>query len=231
MRKKIKIAVVDDQHLFRQGLISLLNEYTELDVIIEAGNGKELLEKLKERQPDVVLLDLEMPVMDGIETSIAIKNRYPKIKIIILTMHTDDEFIIHLLEKGVRGFLPKDKDIEVVVDAIYAVLEKGYYFDEHISKAMVKGLVKTKKVNPSFAARYLSEKEIVVINLICKEYTNKEIADKLSISSRTVDAHRTTILLKTGAKNTAGIVMYAFKHNLLDASGPKGFITAQPMKK
>ncbi len=216
MKSKKKIAVVDDQCLFRQGLISLLKEYDKLDVIIEASNGKELLEKMKVKQPDVVLLDLEMPLMDGIETTVSIKSRYPKVKVIILTMHTDDEFIIHLLEKGASGFLPKDKDIEIVVDAIYSVLEKGYYFDERISKAMVKGLVKTKKTNPSFTAHYLSEKEIVIINLICKEYTNKEIADKLFISPRTVDTHRENILLKTGAKNTAGIVMYAVKNNLLE---------------
>lgn len=211
------IAVVDDQFLFRQGLISLLKEYDDLDVIMEASNGKELVEKLKGMQPDVVLLDLEMPLMDGIETTIAIKRKYPDVKIIILTMHTDDEFIIHMLEKGANGFLPKDKDIEEVVDAIYSVLDSGYYFDERISKAMVKGLVKAKKANPFFALQHLSKREVTVVNLICKEYTNREIADKLCLSQRTVDSYRENILLKTGAKNTAGIVMYAVKHNLLDS--------------
>lgn len=216
MSKKITIAVVDDQYLFRQGMISLLKEFDDLAVITEASNGKELLEKMKLKLPDIVLLDLEMPVMDGIETTIAIKHRYPKVKIIILTMHTDDEFIVHLLEKGASGFLPKDKDIEVVVDAIHSIMENGYYFDEHISKAMVKDLVKTKKVNPSFTTKHLSEKEILIINLICGENTNKEIADKLGVSTRTIDSHRENILIKTGSKNTAGIVMYAVKHNLLD---------------
>ena len=216
MKVKKTIAVVDDQYLFRQGLVSLLREYDELDVIMEASNGHELLEKLKDKKPDVLLLDLEMPLMDGIETTIALKNQFPDIKIIILSMHTDDEFIIHLLEKGASGFLPKDKDIEGVVDAIRCVLENGYYFDERISNAMLKGLVKTKKVIPSFSTQYLSEREIIVVNLICKEYTNKEIADKLCLSPRTIDAYRSTILLKTGAKNTAGIVMYAVKYNLLD---------------
>lgn len=214
--KKKTIAVVDDQVLFRQGLISLLNEFDELKVIIEASTGKDLLEKLREKEPDVVLLDLEMPVMDGIETTIAVKQKYPDVKIIILTMHTDDAFIIHLLEKGASGFLPKDTDIEVLVDAIYSVIENGYYFDEHISKAMVQDLVKTKKVVPAFTAQPLSKREIEIIILICKEYTNKEIANKLILSSRTVDNQRQSILLKTGAKNTAGIVMYAVKHNLLD---------------
>ncbi|MES2285304.1 MAG: response regulator transcription factor [Bacteroidota bacterium] len=216
MELKKTIAVVDDQFLFRQGLISLLKEYDELDVIMEASNGKELLEKLSLKQPDIVLLDLEMPVMDGIETTIAIKKNYPAIKIIILSMHTDDAFITHLLEKGASGFLPKDKDIQEVVEAINSVLENGYYFDARVSSAMLKGLVKSKKVNPSFSSQHLSEREVVVVNLICKEYTNKEIADKLCLSPRTIDSYRENILLKTGAKNTAGIVMYAVKYNLLD---------------
>lgn len=216
MKLKKTIAVVDDQYLFRQGLISLLTEYDDLDVTMEASNGKELLEKLHLKQPDIVLLDLEMPVMDGIETTIALKKNYPAIKIIIVSMHTDDEFIIHLLEKGASGFLPKDKDIEEVVEAIYSVLDNGYYFDARVSSAMLKGLVKSKKVNPSFTAQYLSEREILIVKLICKEFTTKEIADKLCLSKRTVDTHREGILLKTGAKNTAGIVMYAVKYNLLD---------------
>lgn len=215
MSQKKRIAVVDDQYLFRQGLISLLKEYDDLEVIMEASNGKELLKNLKSEQPDIVLLDLEMPIMDGIEATIALKQNYPEVKIIILSMHTDDEFITHLLEKGASGFLPKDKDIEEVVNAIYSVLENGYYFDVQVSNAMLKGLVKAKKVNPSFSVQHLSEKEIVVINFICKEYTNKEIAEKLCLSPRTIDSYRENILLKTGAKNTAGIVMYAVKYNLL----------------
>ena len=131
-------------------------------------------------------------------------------------MHTDDEFIIHLLEKGASGFLPKDKDIEEVVKAIQSVLENGYYFDERVSSAMLKGLVQSKKVIPSFSPQYLTEREVAVVNLICKEFTNKEIADNLCLSPRTIDSYRETILLKTGAKNTAGIVMYAVKYKLLD---------------
>jgi len=216
MSEKITIAVVDDQYLFRQGLISLLKEFDNLEVIMEASNGKELIDKMKEKLPDVVLLDLEMPVMDGIETTISLKRKYPFVKIIILTMHTDDEFIIQLVEKGASGFLPKDKDIEVVVDAITSVVENGYFFDERISKVMIEGLVKSKKAIPLFKTQFLSEKEIDVVNLICKEFTTKEIADKLCLSSRTVEKYRENIILKIGAKNTAGIVMYAVKYNLLN---------------
>ena len=216
MKKLIKLAVVDDQHLFRKGLISLIKEFDELDIIIEASNGNELIEKLKTKRPTVVLLDLEMPGMDGIETTEFLKRKYPEIKVLILTMHNEEAIILHLIEKGAHGFLLKDHPIETLVDAIYAVIENGYYFNDHISKIMVKGLLRTQKIKPSFNEVRLSEREIEVIKLICKEYTNKQIGEKLFISVRTVDGHREKILQKTKAKNTVGIVMYAVKNNLLD---------------
>lgn len=216
MKKTIKLGVVDDQHLFRKGLISLIREFEELDIIVEASNGNELVEQLKTSQPEVILLDLEMPGMDGIETTMYLKRMYPEIKILILTMHNEEEIILHLIEKGAHGFLLKDHPIETLVDAIYAVIENGYYFNDHVSKVMVKGLVRNQKIKPSFNEVRLSEREIEVVRLICREYTNKEIADKLFISVRTVDGHREKVLQKTGAKNTAGIVMYAIRNNILD---------------
>jgi two-component system response regulator DegU len=217
MKKSIKLAVVDDQHLFRKGLISLIKEFDELDIVIEASNGNELIEKLKTtKKPAVILLDLEMPGMDGIETTGYLQRKYPEIKILILTMHNEEEIILHLIEKGAHGFLLKDHPIETLVDAIYAVIDNGYYFNDHVSKVMVKGLMRTQKIKPSFNEVRLTEREIDVIRLICKEYTNKEIAEKLFISVRTVDGHREKILQKTKAKNTVGIVMFAVKNNMLD---------------
>ena len=216
MKKSIKLAVVDDQHLFRKGLISLIKEFEELDIVIEASNGIELVEELKTKTAEIILLDLEMPEMDGIKTTEFLHRHYPDIKILILTMHNEEEIILHLIEKGAHGFLLKDHPIETLVDAIYAVIENGYYFNDHISRVMVKGLLKAQKIKPSFNEVRLSEREIEVVKLICKENTNKEIADQLFISVRTVDGHREKILQKTKARNTAGIVMYAIKHNLLD---------------
>lgn len=216
MKNSIKLAVVDDQHLFRQGLISLIGEFEELSLVVEAANGNDLLEQLKTKKPDVVLLDLEMPVMDGIETTANLQKKYPDVKVLILTMHNEEEIILHLIEKGAHGFLLKDNPIETIVDAIYAVMENGYYFNDHVSKVMVRGLMKNQKIKPGFADAGLSEREIEVVKLICKEYTNKEIAEKLYISVRTVDGHREKILQKTKAKNAVGIVMYAIKNNLLD---------------
>lgn len=214
--KIIKLAVIDDQLLFRKGLIALLKDYEELDVIIEASNGKELLEQLKKTKVDVVITDLEMPVMDGIELTENVHNKYPDIKILALTMHNEDSFVIHLIEKGANGFLLKDYDIELVVDAIYAVLENDYYFNDRVSKAMVKGLVRSNKIVPKFNYIQITQREITIIELICKEFTNKEIAEKLFVSPRTIDGHRERIMQKIGAKNVAGIIMYAVKNHLIE---------------
>jgi two-component system response regulator DegU len=211
-----RIAVVDDQKLFRQGIISLLEEFKELKVILECENGKELTTALKNEEPDVILLDLEMPVMDGIATTEYVRQKYPEIKIIILTMHDDDSFIAHLIEKGANGFLLKDSTIETVVEAIHTVMKTGFHFNEKISKAMVKGLVKNQKIKPSFNAVCLSKKEIEIIIFICREHTTKEISEKMGVSVRTIDGHRDNILHKTGARNSAGIVMYAMKNNLIE---------------
>jgi DNA-binding NarL/FixJ family response regulator len=216
MKKTIKLAVADDQQLFRKGLVSLIDEFDDLSVVIEASNGKDLLEKLKVKTPDVILLDFEMPEMDGIEATDIIRKKYPGIKILILTLHNEEEIILHLVEKGAHGFLLKDNPIDVVVDAIYAVIDNGYFFNDRVSKAMVNGLVRNKQIRPNFVRADLSTREIEVLKLICKEHTNKEIAEKLFISVRTVDGHREKILYKTKARNVVGMVMYAMKHGLLD---------------
>jgi DNA-binding NarL/FixJ family response regulator len=118
--------------------------------------------------------------------------------------------------KGARGFILKDKDIETIVDAIYAVIESGYYFNDHMSKALVKGLMAADVIRPTFKKAELSEREIEIVRLISKEYTARQIAEKLFISQRTVDGHRERILEKTKAKNSVGIIMYAMKHHLLE---------------
>ncbi len=214
--RKINIAVVDDQQLFRQGMISLLREFKDLNIMFEAGNGEELMEKLKAQpHPEVILLDIEMPEMDGLEATAQLKLKHPEIKVIILTMHDEEEMIIHLIEAGAHGFLPKNEDIEHVVDAIYAVHENGYYFNDKISRAMVNGLVSSKKIHPHFRATELSKRELEVLELICKEYTSSEIGEKVGLSARTVDNHRLNILKKIGARNTVGMVMYAMKKGLI----------------
>ncbi len=214
-KNKIKIAVVDDHHLFRQGLISLLKEDKDLSVTIEASNGEELLNALKEKKAEVILLDIEMPIMDGIETTKRLRKKYPEVKIIILTMHDEEGIIVHMVEQGANGFLLKGTDIENLTDAIYAVMDNGYYFNDHVSQAMLKGLIGDKKIVPQFNKVTFNQREREIIKLVCQELTNKEIAKKLGLSIRTIDHYRLSILEKIGAKNTVGLVMYAIKNKML----------------
>jgi len=213
---KIRLAIADDQLLFRRGLLSLLKDYEELEVIIEACNGKDLLEQLKGNSVDLVITDLEMPIMDGIEATENIKKKYPDTKILALTMHNEDSFVVHLIEKGVNGFLLKDYDIELIVDAIHSVMETGYYLNDRVSKAMVKALVRAKQIIPTFNNAQLTKRELELIELLSKEFTTKEIAVKLFVSKRTVEGHRERAMQKVGAKNVVGLIMYAVKHNLID---------------
>lgn len=216
MKKTIKIAIADDHVLFRKGLISLLKEYESFNVSFEASNGSELLEKLKSKKADVILLDLEMPDMNGFETVPALTKKHPDIKIIALTMHSENGIVHHLLNDGIHGFLSKNCSIDSIAEAIHSVVETGYYFNDHVSKEMIKDLISAKKMKPNLKRVTLSEREIEVIKLICKEYTNKEIADKLFISVRTVDNHRENILRKINAKNIIGVVMYAIRNKIVE---------------
>ena len=213
--RKIKLALADDHTLFRQGLIALLSDYEELRVVTEAANGKELVQSLKEKPVDVAIIDFEMPIMDGLEATRQIRMRYPDTKIISLTMHNSEELILQLLDKGTNGFLLKDFDSEKVVDAIYAVLENEYYFNDHISKDMLHRMMKQKKLKPKFGMSSLNDKEIQIIKLICQEKTNKEISEIMNLSSRTVEGSRAKIISKINVKNTAGIVLYAIKNNII----------------
>ncbi|MBL7932528.1 MAG: response regulator transcription factor [Bacteroidia bacterium] len=208
----IKIAVVDDQHLFRTGMTSMLKDYEELNVIVQCSNGKELMQALKRHTPHVVLLDIEMPVMNGVETTELLRQRYPDIKIIILTMYDEEELIYDLINKGAHGFLLKDNTVDEVVDAIYSVVEKGSYYNRQVTEAMVNG---AKGLRSSMHMVGLNEREIEIIRHVCGQKTNKEIADSMNLSIRTIENLRNGILAKTGSKNTAGMVMYALKNKLI----------------
>ncbi len=215
MSSKITLAMVDDHSLVRKGFIALLKEFDDIDVIIEASNGIELFEQLAVKQPEVILLDIEMPFMNGCQTTDLLKERYPDIKIIILTMHNEEGRLIDLMERGANGFLQKDVDIEVIISAIHEVVINDYYFDKHVSSTVAKRLVDARK-NPNIHnPDSLSLREIEIIKLICEENSNKEIAEKMFLSHRTIDSYREKIMQKIGAKNTAGVVIFALKNDLL----------------
>ncbi len=214
---KIKIAIVDDQPLFVKGLVSLLEHFKQVQVITQANHGKELLNSLKHRVPQVILMDVRMPVMDGIAATEAIKKDYPYIKIIMLTMHDEERLVLHLLEKGANGYLLKDAEPEEVVSAIEDVVAKDYYFNEYVSSTMLKNLHNRNKPSPSFPGiEDVTQRETEVLELICASFTTAEIAEQLHISARTVEGHRKNLLAKLAVRNTAGLVVAAVRHRLVD---------------
>ncbi len=215
--KKITIAVADDHALFRKGLVGLLEDFGFVEHVYEASNGLELIELLKiaDPLPEIVLLDLRMPVMDGVEATEKIKELFPGIKIIILTMQDDESFILHMIEKGINSFLLKNVEPEELERVIKTLQTREYFFTQKLSNLVLKALYsKGKKTTSIYYDSLFTDREIEVLKLICEEMTNQEIADKLNVSKRTIDGHRTALFEKSGAKNTAGLVIYAVKNGI-----------------
>ena len=213
----IKLIVTDDHNLFRKGITGMLRLIPDFEVIGEAANGQELLDLLVDIKPDIILLDLQMPVMDGFQATDKVQEMYPDIKIIIVSMHEEDRFIINLLEKGVNGYLLKDSEAGEVENAIRRVMELGYYYSDFVSKALHrKVLNKLPAKQPTFQNKLqVSQREMEVLQLLCEGLSTTEIGDKLFVSPRTVEGHRLRLLEKTESKNTASLVAYAFKNDLL----------------
>ncbi len=211
----IHVAIAEDQRLFRECLVSLLNGFDRVQVNVEAANGKELLEQLyvATPTPQVVLLDLTMPEMNGLETTRQLKKLFPDLKIIILSVHSEERHIVHMVGEGVNGYLVKNSELSEVVQAVQAVHEKGFYFNESVLRAIHSGMAQKheKSYNPNSP---LTAREKEILELVCQEFTTLEIAEKLFLSVRTVDGHRNNLLEKTGARNTAGLVIYALRHDL-----------------
>jgi two-component system response regulator DegU len=219
MPSKINIAVVDDQLLFRKGLISLFEDFNRFNIIIEAENGIDFFEKLNLQHPtqiDVLILDIEMPKMDGLEVLKILSEKHPNMKALVLTMHNEDALIFELVKLGAKGFLPKNADIYEVIDAIDTLHSDELCFNEDVSKVLVRKVASRNLTKLPHSLVRLSEREKEIVKLICIEKSTAEIASTLSISERTVNNHKTNIFAKTKAKNSAGIVMYALRTGLLD---------------
>lgn len=213
---KITVAVVDDQILFRQGLVALLGENKDFEVTIQAENGNDFVNSLEisAKRPDVVLLDLEMPVMCGIQTTEYLRKCYPEIKILVLSQYSDEFLIRGLIERGADEFLLKDFPFEAVTKVIHEVMKPDYYQKGSISKKVFESLVKPKIIKPVLNPDNLSKRELEIIKYLAMELTSKEISKKLFISPKTVGCHRENIMKKIGALNTIGVVVYAMRNNL-----------------
>lgn len=212
---KINIAIADDVLLFREGMTRILEHDPDLKVTCSVPDGKILLNSFTENPSiaDIILLDLEMPVMDGVDALREIMHRQLQVKVIILTSHFNDGMIIKLLDEGAAAFLAKNENPDFVIETIKKVYEKGFFFSNYILQ-----LIRNRRLlaNRKNISDELTKREVEILKLICDEYTNKEIADKLNLSSRTVEGHRQNILLKTGCKNTVGLVIYAIEHFIID---------------
>jgi len=220
MNTKITLAIADDELLFRQGLISILSKEKNLDILFDAEDGNHLMDQLRtaDQTPEIVITDLKMPGLNGVETTKLIRKEFPNIKIIALTSYFSKPFIINMISIGAVAYLAKNSTPKLMLTTINEVADKGFYYDEQVMKFIHEGLLNNndqiKKSN--FDTTYFTKREKEVLDLICKQFTTNEIAEKLFISPRTVDGHRNNLLLKSEAKNLAGLVVYAIQNKLVN---------------
>jgi DNA-binding NarL/FixJ family response regulator len=206
MKPKLKVYLAEDHNVVRKGMQRLLNSFEQVDVVKDAANGKELLTLIEEDHPDAVILDVEMPVMGGIEAAKIIADRYPAVKMLVLTMHNEAVFINKLMDIGVHGFLSKSAEPQEVEKALRAIVEKDFYKNDIATKALLNSNGKSAEDE-----RYskLTNREIEILLLICQELTPGEISERLQISEKTFFNHRANILEKTRARGNVGLIRYA----------------------
>jgi DNA-binding NarL/FixJ family response regulator len=215
---KILVAIADDEALFRRGMRLILDDYPDLNVMLEAENGQDLLTKIRASSelPEVLLLDLKMPVMSGIDAAEIIRREFPSIYLVVISSHISKAFIINMIETGASAYLSKNAKPDEVVETIRMVREKGFYYNTYVMEVIRENLTGTQPVRP---LRHfdidLTIREKEILQLICEECTTQEIADRLYISGRTVEGHRNNLLSKLSCRNTAGLVVFAIQHQLV----------------
>ena len=212
--RKITVLIADDHQLLREGLSKLVEKSFPESSIGLAENGKEALKKLSDSPYDIILLDLDMPVMDGFDASIEIVKKFPKTKILVISGFTDEKYIFHLVEIGVHGFTSKNASLESLKEAIQQVMQKGFYYSDEMVQIMRKGIINN-STKPAFRANAdLTKREVTVLKLMCHEMTARQIADAVHLSERTVEKIRASLANKLDVKGTAGLVRYAVKNGL-----------------
>jgi len=214
--EKIRLGIADDHKIFRNGLKATLEDNPDFDLIVEASNGKQLLAQLAANVPDVILMDIKMPEMDGIQTTAAVKQRYPNVKVLALSMFNEDKYIVDMMKAGASGYLLKNAEPEEIIEAISTVFHKDYYFNEHLSVTLIKQLAGNSQAGAAaMSLADFNEREIEVLRLVCQECSNQEIADKIFLSVRTVEGYRARLFEKTRSKNLVGLVIFAVKTGII----------------
>lgn len=215
---KIKLILVDDHHIVRNGFKSLLSNAEDITIIGEAAGQQELIKLLGKVVPDIVILDISMPEASGIEVTSYLTKNYPDVKVLILSMYTSEDFIRKAIKAGAKGYLPKNTTKKEFLEAIYAVFNGSEYFSKSISEIIMKTYVQQIKTGEEHGKKesILSAREIEVLRLFVSGMSNQEIADKLFISIRTVESHKNHIMQKLELKSTVEMVKYALKHNIAD---------------
>lgn len=213
----IKVAIADDHKIFRKGVILSLRQYANIKFVLEAENGQDLIDGVKEANPDVILMDLKMPVKDGIETTKYINKFFPKIRILILTMYEDERFVGHLMDSGANGYLLKSTEPEEIKQGITDVMQNGFYLNNFVNRVLIKKNYAKQKFNPNLSSELIiSDREKEVLTLVCMEHTAQEIAKRMDISARTVEAIKDRLMERFGVKNSVGLVFFAMKNSLID---------------
>jgi DNA-binding NarL/FixJ family response regulator len=219
MQNVINVALVDDQVLFREGITSLIKNEEGFSLVLEADNGPDFLFKLKQTDdlPDILLMDMEMPGMDGMQLNDELRKNFPSIKVIVLSVHDSERLMARMIQAGACGYLFKNCNKDELLNAMQSVFNNGFYITPPVLKAIQSPAANAKGItNIQSIPIEISQREREVLKLICEEFSNVEIAEKLFISVRTVDGHRNNLLAKTGCHNTAGLVLFAVKHRIFE---------------
>ena len=219
--EKIRLAIADDHKIFRNGLKSILEDCADFDLVLEASNGSQLINRLAntrpEVMPEVILMDIKMPELDGIQTTAQVKQHHNNIKVLALSMFNEDKYIVDMMRAGASGYLLKNAEPEEILEAISTVYYRDYYFNEHLSVTLIKQLTANSQPLSSGGAfkAELNEREIEVLKLVCQENSSQEIADKMCLSVRTVEGYRARLFEKTKSKNLVGLVIFAIKAGII----------------
>ncbi len=216
--KTTKILIVDDHEVVRDGLRNILTSLDNISIAGEAGNGEDAVKMYSSLKPDLVIMDISMPGMNGIEATRVIKEKDPDARILILTMHDNQEYLNQIIRSGAKGFILKNTDKEELLDAVKTVASGDNFFSKDISKLIIDNYIRTAKEtekNDGYKEVPLTKREIEILKLIASDYSNQEIANILYISYNTVDTHRKNIMHKLSIKNTAGLVRYAIEKGLI----------------